>query len=45
MSKILSVTTLLLEQDLKDLKKKTKVYTAKDAVAKAVEHYLKCDNT
>lgn len=45
MSEIVAVKVLLLEQELEELEKKTDIYIAKDAVAKAVEHYLECDNT
>lgn len=45
MTKILHVQTVLTNDDLEALKKKTGHKTTKDAVAAAVEHYLECPHT
>ncbi len=45
MTKIVHAQTVLPEDVLKELKKKTGESTTKDALAKAVEHYLKCPYT
>ena len=42
-SKIVYAQTLLFEEQLEELKKKTGEKTIKDAIYKAVEHYLECD--
>ncbi len=42
MTKIVHAQTVLPEDVLEQLKKKTGESTTKDALAKAVEHYLKC---
>ncbi len=45
MTKIVHAQTVLPEEVLKELKKKTGESATKDALAKAVEHYLKCPYT
>ena len=45
MTKILHVQTVLTNDDLEALKKKSGHNTTKDAVAAAVEHYLECPYT
>jgi hypothetical protein len=40
--KLLYVHTVLREEDLEALKKKTRRQTTKDALYEAVIHYLKC---
>lgn len=37
--------TVLTEEDIEALKKKTGESAIKDAIAKAVTHYLECENT
>jgi len=43
--KIVHAQTVLPEEILKELKKKTGESSTKDALAKAVEHYLRCPYT
>ncbi len=45
MVKIVHAQTVLPEDVLRELKKKTGESATKDALAKAVEHYLKCPYT
>ncbi len=45
MAKIIHAQTVLPEDVLEELKKKTGEVTTKDALAKAVEHYLVCPYT
>jgi len=45
MVKIVHAQTVLPEDTLKELKRKTGESTTKDAIAKAIEHYLKCPYT
>ena len=45
MTKIVHAQTVLPEDVLKELKKKTGQSTTKDALAVAVEHYLECPYT
>ncbi len=45
MEKIMHAQTVLSEEDIEALKKKTGEPSTKDALAKAVEHYLECDYT
>ncbi len=45
MVKIVHAQTVLPEDVLEELKKKTGESATKDAIAKAVEHYLKCPYT
>jgi Family of unknown function (DUF5371) len=45
MAKIMHVQTVLVEEDLEALKKKTGETATKDALAKAVHHYLDCEYT
>lgn len=45
MEKIMHAQTVLSEEDIEALKKKTGEPNTKDALAKAVEHYLECDYT
>ena len=45
MAKILHVQTVMTQDDLEALKTKCGLSTTKDAVAAAVEHYLKCPYT
>ncbi|MCS7131017.1 MAG: DUF5371 domain-containing protein [Archaeoglobaceae archaeon] len=45
MSKIVHAQTVLPENVLEELKKKTGENATKDAIAKAVEHYLICPYT
>lgn len=42
MGKIVYVQTVLNEEELEELKKKTGEHTTKEALRKAVEHYLSC---
>ena len=37
--------TILMKSDMEKLKEKTKEDTTNVALGKAVEHYLKCENT
>lgn len=41
--KIVHVQSVLLKEDVDALKKKTHETSIKDAISKAVYHYLKCD--
>ena len=45
MVKIIHAQTVLTEDVLNELKKKTGESATKDALAKAVEHYLQCPYT
>jgi hypothetical protein len=45
MTKIVHAQTVLPEEVLKELKRKTGENTTKDALARAVEHYLNCPYT
>ena len=45
MAKIVHAQTVLPEDVLEELKKKTGKMTTKDALAEAVEHYLTCPYT
>ncbi|NHW23319.1 MAG: DUF5371 domain-containing protein [Archaeoglobales archaeon] len=45
MAKIVHAQTVLPEEVLEELKKKTGETATKDAIAKAVEHYLECPYT
>ncbi len=45
MAKIMHVQTVIVEDDLEALKKKTGETATKDALAKAVHHYLDCEYT
>lgn len=45
MSKIMHVQTVLMENEIAELKKKAKEVTTKEALAAAVHHYLECENT
>jgi hypothetical protein len=45
MTKIMHLQTVLMEDDIEALKLKTGESTAKDALAKAVAHYLECEYT
>jgi hypothetical protein len=45
MAKIMHVQTVLMEDDIEALKLKTGESTTKDAIAKAVAHYLECEYT
>ena len=45
MSKIMHAQMVILEDDLISLKKKTGEQNTKDALAKAVTHYLECEYT
>jgi hypothetical protein len=45
MAKILHVQTVLMEDDIEALKSKTGESTTKDAITKAVNHYLECEYT
>ncbi len=45
MAKIMHVQTVMVEEDLEALKKKTGETATKDALAKAVHHYLDCEYT
>ena len=40
MKKIVHVQTIMFEEDLIELKKKTKEVNTKDALTKAIEYYL-----
>jgi len=45
MVKIVHAQTVITEDDLKALKEKTGEPSTKDAIAKAIEHYLTCPYT
>ena len=45
MIKIMHAQTVLTEDDVEALKQRTGEDSAKDAVAKAVAHYLECEYT
>ncbi len=45
MSKIMHVQTVLMVDDIEALKAKTGETSTKDALAKAVQHYLECEYT
>jgi len=45
MVRILHAQTVLTDEDLKRLKKKTGEDSTKEALAIAVQHYLECDST
>jgi hypothetical protein len=45
MSKIMHAQMVIMEDDLSSLKKKTGEQNTKDALAKAVDHYLECEYT
>ncbi|MBU3967629.1 MAG: DUF5371 domain-containing protein [Euryarchaeota archaeon] len=45
MAKIMHVQTVLVVEDLEALKHKTGEVATKDALAKAVYHYLECEYT
>ncbi len=45
MAKIMHVQTVLMMDDIEALKAKTGETSTKDALAKAVQHYLECEYT
>jgi len=45
MAKIMHVQTVLMVEDIEALKAKTGESSTKDALAKAVSHFLECDYT
>ncbi len=45
MGKIMHVQTVLIEEDIEALKQKTGETSTKEALAKAVSHYLECEYT
>ncbi|HIH45000.1 MAG TPA: DUF5371 domain-containing protein [Candidatus Methanoperedenaceae archaeon] len=45
MAKIMHAQTVLTDEDLSALKQKTGEKNTKDALAKAVQHYLECEYT
>jgi len=45
MAKIMHVQTVLVVDDIEALKEKTGEPNTKDALAKAVQHYLECEYT
>jgi hypothetical protein len=45
MAKIMHVQTVLMVEDIEALKAKTGESSTKDALAKAVQHYLDCEYT
>jgi hypothetical protein len=45
MAKIMHVQTVLTEEDIEALKHKTGETSTKEALAKAVSHYLECEYT
>ena len=45
MMKIVHAQTVLPEEELEELKRKTGEKATKDAIAKAIEHYLQCPYT
>ena len=45
MAKIMHVQTVLMVEDIEALKAKTGETNTKDALAKAVSHYLECEYT
>jgi hypothetical protein len=45
MAKIMHVQTVLTEEDIEALKQKTGETSTKEALTKAVSHYLECEYT
>ncbi len=45
MAKIMHVQTVLTEEDIEALKQKTGETSTKEALSKAVTHYLECEYT
>jgi hypothetical protein len=45
MAKIMHVQTVLVVEDIEALKEKTGETNIKDALSKAVQHYLECEYT
>ena len=45
MAKIMHVQTVLVVEDIEALKKRTGETNTKEALAKAVQHYLECEYT
>jgi len=45
MSRIVHAQTILEEDTLLELKERTREHTTKDAISKAIDHYLECKNT
>ncbi len=45
MTKIMHAQTVLTEEDIEALKQKTGESSTKDAISKAVSHYLECEYT
>lgn len=45
MAKIMHVQTVLMVEDIEALKTKTGESSTKDALAKAVQHFLECEYT
>ncbi|MBU4373186.1 MAG: DUF5371 domain-containing protein [Euryarchaeota archaeon] len=45
MAKIMHAQTVLTTEDIEALKQKTGESSTKDAVAKAVKHYIECEYT
>ena len=45
MSKIMHAQMVIIDDDLNSLKRKTGEKNTKDALAKAVDHYLECEYT
>ncbi len=45
MSRLIHVQTIIETERLERLKKKTGEHSTKDAVSKAIDHYLECENT
>ena len=43
--KLVHAQTILLQDDLDKLKERSGEQATKDAISKAVEHYLKCSHT
>lgn len=43
MAKIVHVQGVFLESEIEELKQKTEETTTKDALAKAVQHFLECE--
>ena len=45
MAKLVHVQTIIEEERLIELKERTGEHTTKDALSKAIDHYLECKNT
>lgn len=43
--KLVHAQTILEEDQLEELKERTREHTTKDAISKAIDHYLECKDT